>query len=169
MNNRHERGGRLLAALDREEIEGGVGGPGQPLGPKGGQGPGAPIGQRGFTLLEVMASLAILGMGILMVIQLFSGGLGLAMAARGHTGAVLLAREKMAETLADVNLRSGVSQGDGPEGLHWEVEVVPYKSGLYADNPALEILKVRVSVRGEGKGQGGYTLTSLKSRWVEEE
>ena len=124
-------------------------------------------GEEGFTLLEVMASLAILGMGVLMVIQLFSGGLGLAMAARGHTGAVLLAREKMAETLADADLSRGTSRGEGPDGLEWEVRVEPYDTGLYASNPQLEVFRVTVSVKGEGRGQGGYTLTSLKSRWIE--
>ncbi len=115
-----------------------------------------------------MASLAILGMGILMVIQLFSGGLGLAMAARGHTGAVLLAREKMAETLAERDIGTGTREGEGPEGLRWEVKVSPYETSLYASSPSLEVLKITVSVEGEGRGQGGYTLTSLKSRWVEE-
>jgi prepilin-type N-terminal cleavage/methylation domain-containing protein len=134
----------------------------------GAAGASGAAGQRGFTLLEVMASLAILGMGILMVIQLFSGGLGLAMAARGHTGAVLLAREKMSETLAETGLRTGTREGEGPEGLRWEVRVSPYETSLYASNPALEVLKITVSVKGDGKGQGGYTLTSLKSRWVEE-
>ncbi len=126
--------------------------------------------ERGFTLLEVMAALAILGMGVLMVIQLFSGGLGLARAARNHSGAVLLAREKMSETMADVDLQAGVTEGEageGARGFHWKVEVSPYESALTEDNMTMEIFKVVVSVRGRGRGHGAFTLSSLRSVWYE--
>ncbi len=127
-------------------------------------------GQKGFTLLEVMASLAILSMGVLMVIQLFSGGLGLAMAARDQTGAVLLAREKMDEVLARSELKPGTTRGEEEKGLSWEVRVTPFETTLYGYNLSLDIKKVVVSVRGFGRGhEGAYTLTSLKSTWVDEE
>jgi len=127
-----------------------------------------PQSERGFTLLEVMVSLAILGMGILMIIQLFSGGLGLARAARDHSGAVLLAREKMAEVLTDENWETGVSEGGGPGGFTWKVDVSPYESVLTDDNVSLDIMKVDVSVKGHGKVRGADTLSSLKLIWYED-
>jgi len=128
----------------------------------------SPKSERGFTLLEVMVSLVILGMGILMIIQLFSGGLGLARAARDHSGAVLLAREKMAEVLTDENWETGVSEGEGPKGFTWKVDVSPYESALTDDNVSLDIMKVDVSVLGRGKVRGAYTLSSLKLLWYED-
>ncbi len=125
--------------------------------------------ERGFTLLEVMASLAILGMGVLMVIQLFSGGLGLARAARDHSGAVLLAREKMSEALADNDLQTGSTEGEDSRGFQWKVDVAPYKSVLTGNNMNLDIMQVNVSVRGGGKVKGAFALSSLKSNWYDEE
>jgi len=115
-----------------------------------------------------MVSLAILGMGILMIIQLFSGGLGLARAARDHSRAVLLAREKMAEVLTDENWETGVSEGEGTGGFAWKVDVSPYESALTDDNVSLDIMKVDVSVKGHGKARGAYTLSSLKLIWYED-
>jgi len=126
-------------------------------------------GERGFTLLEVMASLAILGMGVLMVIQLFSGGLGLARAARDHSGAVLLAREKMSEVFVESDLQAGVIEGEDDGGFRWKIEVSPYKSSLTENNAAMEIMKVVVSVKGTGRRRGAFKLTSLRSIWYETE
>ena len=137
-----------------------------PAGSSGG-GTGVRLGcPRGFTLLEVMASLAILGMGILMVIQLFSGGLGLARAARDQTEAVLLAREKISEALASAHLTAGVTRGEAPGGLRWELRVAPYETDLRAANPALSIMSVEVSVRGGRDGRGGvYRIRTLRTSW----
>lgn len=127
-----------------------------------------PATEAGFTLLEVMVSLAILSMGILMVIQLFSGGLDLARAASDHTGAVLLAREKMAQTLVEKDLKAGVTGGAGADGLQWKVEVSPYDNKIAAASEGLSIMKVVVSVKDAGKGEGAFTLSSIKSIWSEE-
>lgn len=119
--------------------------------------------EAGFTLLEVMVALAILGIGILMVIQLFAGGLGVAASARDHTSAVFIAREKMAEALTDGALRPKVLKGEEPGGFEWRVDVSPYDNRLTEKVPGLEVLKVVVKVNDRGGSGGGFTLTTLKS------
>ncbi len=124
--------------------------------------------QSGFTLLEVMVSLAILGIGILMVMQLFSGGLGLAVAANKHTEAVLLAREKMAETLVDKDIYPGITEGTGEGDLRWQVKVTPFENASTDNNGYLYIMKVVVSVRKANREEATYRLTSMKSIFLEE-
>ena len=82
----------------------------------------------GFTLLEVMVSVAILGIGILMVVQLFSGGLGLAASVGDYTDTVLFAREKMAKAFLDDDLSGGLTSGVSDDGLEWSIDVNPVES-----------------------------------------
>ena len=118
--------------------------------------------QAGFTLLEVMAAIAILGIGIVMVIQLFSGGLALVKSSDDYTRRVLLAKEKMAESLSSGSLREGSANGVTVDGLAWAVDVSPY--GLKdADGPGARVFKVVVSAQAEGPRKKTYTLTTLKT------
>ena len=124
---------------------------------------GQPSGsQSGFTLLEVMASLAILGIGVMMVIQLFSGGLALAGRSRDHAGLALLAREKMTEAFLDSGLKEGASSGS-EDGIEWKVEVSPFDAPDMETGPNVRILKVTASVNGAGRSASGFTLTALKT------
>jgi general secretion pathway protein I len=52
-------------------------------------------GQGGFTLVEVVVAMAILGISLVVVIELFSGGLRLGRASEEYTVAAQLARQKI--------------------------------------------------------------------------
>jgi type II secretory pathway pseudopilin PulG len=121
----------------------------------------------GFMLLEVMVSVAILGIGILMVMQLFSGGLLFAGAAKEHTTSVLLAKEKMAWALTDKAIETGVRRGAEPSGFLWKVKLSPYDNGVTKGNPELKIMKVDVSINRPGRSSD-FILTSLKSMRVDQ-
>ena len=66
---------------------------------------------RGFTLLEVMVALAILGVGIVTIMQLFSGSLQVQDRAARQMRAVLYAREAMDRLLFDA----------GPDDPFWKI------------------------------------------------
>lgn len=119
-------------------------------------------GQSGFTLLEVMASLAILGIGVVMVLRLFSGGLGLAGYSRDHTEMALLARDKMAGAFLDAGLKEGVASGL-ESGMEWKVEVSPYEAVKVEAGPNVRILKVTASVTETGRRKSTFSLTTLKT------
>lgn len=119
-------------------------------------------GEGGFTLLEVMASLAILGFGVILVIQLFLGGLGLARASQDSTGMALLARDKMTETLSLAKLGEGAESGSEGE-LSWRVEISPFETEGSVDNPKLHTYRVAVSVSKTTGRNGAVTLTSIKT------
>jgi type II secretion system protein I len=57
----------------------------------------------GFTLIEVLVALVIMGIGVASILVAYSGSLRLMQSARDHTVAAMLARSKLEETLASGN------------------------------------------------------------------
>ena len=62
---------------------------------------------QGFTLIEVVVALFILGVGLTVIIELFSGGLRLGRTSMEYTKAVNYARMKMEETMAKPVVEAG--------------------------------------------------------------
>jgi prepilin-type N-terminal cleavage/methylation domain-containing protein len=80
-------------------------------------------GSRGFTLLEVAIALAILGVGVVTVLELFSAGLHMEGGAGQRARAVVYARGLLDQTLALPELRSGSDRGRFDDVFRWEVTV----------------------------------------------
>ena len=125
----------------------------------------APVDDSGFMLLEVMASVLILGLAVVAVIQLFAGSLRLARMSDDYTEMVLLARDRMSETLLNDPLTEGSASGTTADGTRWSVEVSGYEGhGVeFANSEAYRIYSVAVRVSGEEKKGREYTLTTLKT------
>lgn len=118
--------------------------------------------QSGFTLLEVMAALAITGLSILLVLQLFSGGLVSAKASKDYTDSAFHVREKISELLSDEDLDEGINSGATEDGFEWTTEVSRYKTKLDEENPDLKILKITVKIRNP-EGRKEFSLETLKT------
>lgn len=105
------------------------------------------IGQsRGFTLIEVVVALAILGLAVVTIIQLFSQGLRLLKLSGDHQRAVLLADQKAREVEPAT---AGIESGQERE-FAWErrVEIVPVPEELTVLGVApLRVFRVSVQVR----------------------
>ncbi len=109
-----------------------------------------PPGESGFTLLEVLVALAILGLAVVTAIQLFAGGLRLLKVAGEHQEAALLADEKAREvqTLAE-------GHQSGTEGPYtWERTIratdVPAELTITSPKP-YKVYVITVQVRWGGK------------------
>lgn len=99
---------------------------------------------KGFTLLEVMISLAIMAGVILTLLGSVNYHIGIIAEERDSTSMTLLARTRLVE-LADNPLKSeGTFKPDHPE-MGWRSELVP------ADIPGLQKLVVRVRRSGDSK------------------
>jgi len=72
--------------------------------------------ERGFTLLEVLVALAILGLAVVAVIQGFAQGLRLLKLSGDHQRAVLVADQKIREVLAPESQREYGEEA----GFRWE-------------------------------------------------
>ncbi len=105
---------------------------------------------RGFTLIEVVIALAILGVALTVIIELFSGGLRLGRASVEYTKAVNFARMKMEEIAIKPNIQEGTDEGEFDPTYRWQVEIK--KMDLLSAqkdrdlNPPVELFQVKVNV-----------------------
>ena len=126
--------------------------------------------QRGFTLLEVMIATAVMSVGIVGALELFSGSLHLAGNADRQSHAAVLARalvdEELWRDVLESNERSG-TEGD----FHWTVVTQPvereligrneeYDAGLHDLEAELGLWLIQAEVRWE-------SLTGQKSLLLE--
>lgn len=129
-----------------------------------------PSHSRGFTLIEVLVALVILGIGIASVLTAYSGSLRLMHSGRDHAVAALLARSKLDETLASNN--ANIDQGDAEERYNgtlfgYRITTTPVTlvdKGLSEKLPSAPTLEeIRVEVFwGEKDKQQQYTLVSYR-------
>ncbi|WP_374355810.1 prepilin-type N-terminal cleavage/methylation domain-containing protein [Chitinimonas sp.] len=127
--------------------------------------------QAGFTLIEVLVALVILGIGIASILSAYSGSLRLMQRARDHASAGLLARSKLDETLATENAEIS---DDGREeryngtlfGYRITTTPVDLVSKSLAEKlpgaPRLEEVKVEVFWGEEGQQQR-YVMSSYRN------
>jgi general secretion pathway protein I len=118
-------------------------------------------GQRGFTLMEILISLAILAVALAAVMQAFSGGLRAASASERQATAILLARSLLERVGRDVPLAPGEQSGVTEDGYRWLVRMQPAQiidPERVADSPVLPY-DVQVQVAGGGRP---VTLTTLR-------
>ena len=107
-------------------------------------------GSHGFTLIEIVVAMAILGVGLIVIIELFSGGLRLGKTSGEYTKAVGYARMKMEELSYAKSLEEGVQEGEFDRDYRWQVEVKkidllpPDREVQY--RPPFELYQIRVEV-----------------------
>lgn len=127
-------------------------------------------GQAGFTLLEVGVALAIVGIGVVICLQLFSGSLSLQTRASRETRAVLFARGLMDALLFGTEIRNQIQERDTAEGYH--ARIVVRDAGLDDGidfgpdfeptiDLTLRVLEVEVTWQ-DGIGVKTYALKSLR-------
>ena len=75
--------------------------------------------RKGFTLLEVVIAMAILGVGMAALLALFSGSLRLAGGSRDTSAAAVYASQRLEEALLAPNPAEGEEQGPFGEKYRW--------------------------------------------------
>ena len=111
----------------------------------------------GFTLIEVIVSMAILSITFVLIMQLFSGGLRASRTSCDFTRAVVHAKDKMGKLSREPVQESGEFE----DGFRWETEVQTYKE-LEETGLKLVKLKVKVSWPDALNKERSVELTSLK-------
>jgi prepilin-type N-terminal cleavage/methylation domain-containing protein len=126
-------------------------------------------GTRGFTLLEIAVSLAILGVGMVACIQAFGGGLRLQNRAVRQDRAVELARETMDRLIADPKSRAGSEEREGYR-VSWTTRKAGEEDGIEQDDSLEVVMRyLQVDVAwGDGAGAKTYTVRTLQPALVEE-
>jgi prepilin-type N-terminal cleavage/methylation domain-containing protein len=125
---------------------------------------------RGFTLLEIMVALAILGVGVVTCLQIFSGSIRLTDRASRQSRAVLHARAAMDALLFGNELADHTEERTTAEGYRTRIlvrhagpeEGIDRKDLDFVTDVALRYLQVDVTWQ-DGIGFKTYTLKSMRA------
>ena len=89
---------------------------------------------KGFTLLEVVVAMTIVGLGVVTLLEIFSLGLRLGARSSVRTEATTYGRQVMDEFLVRRKLQEGSEQGALGANARWKVQVQPVRESSQALN-----------------------------------
>jgi general secretion pathway protein I len=118
--------------------------------------------KRGFTLLEVLVALSILGIAITVILQLFSANLGALSASEDYISAVAKAESKMREILDDKDLSEKSWSEVTDDGYRFDVSITETLQER-TDNLQVQLLEVALTLywKKDTKNKS-FTLRTMK-------
>jgi len=109
----------------------------------------------GFTLLEVVVAMTIVGIGVVTLLELFSMGLRAGSRSAVATEAMTYGRLAMDEILLRRKIEEGAQQGSLNERVHWKVGIQPVRepSDTLSLSAAWELQEIVLDVRVTDAGR----------------
>ncbi len=120
-------------------------------------------GNPGFTLVEVIVAMAIVGVSLVMILQLFSGGLRASRTSCDYTRAVVHAKNKMEE----LSFFPESGSGNFEDGYRWQASAEPYEEPEDVDFKLIK-LKVIISWGDALRKPQSMQMVSLKTISIDE-
>jgi general secretion pathway protein I len=118
---------------------------------------------RGFTLIEMLVALAILGLAFGGAFRALAGGLDRLDRDRNSEQALLVARSLLARIGQDIPLRDGQQAGKEAGGLFWFIAMAPWDDTANAVPGRIIGYQIAVTVRWvERRKPQELTLNSLR-------
>ncbi len=124
--------------------------------------PGLQAPEGGFTLIEVIVSMAILSITFVLIMQLFAGGLRASRTSCDFTRAVVHAKDKMEE----LSGKPVQESGEFEDGFKWETELQAYEE---LEETGLNLLKIKVKVSWDDALNKERSVELVGLRLVENE
>ncbi|MBI2349928.1 MAG: prepilin-type N-terminal cleavage/methylation domain-containing protein [Deltaproteobacteria bacterium] len=104
--------------------------------------------ENGFTLLEVVVAMAIVGLGVVTVIEIFSLGLRLVARSSERASAITYGRQVMDEVLIRRGVQEGGEEGSFGEKHRWRLQVKPLKvESKLLSSTAWELNEITLQMR----------------------
>ena len=120
---------------------------------------------RGFTLIETLVAISLLAISLVIILQLFSGGLKSSRLSDEYTRGIFHAREKMDEILLAGELSEGVIGGEFDDGVRWRAEALrlDIKEAKDVKLP-FRTFSIKVDVRWDAGGgqEKHFALSAIK-------
>ena len=113
-----------------------------------------PHSEKGFTLLEIVVAITILAVGILTLVQMFSGSQNQTIQADRYLNGVYLAQQKFSQLEMD-NFKSETTEGvfESHKDYRWQLEILPHESPLNNEEARIKIQKISLRVYWEDRNQ----------------
>jgi len=117
----------------------------------------------GFTLLEVLVAISILGIAIVIVLQLFSSNLRTISASEDYSNALIAAESKMREIIDEEDI-SPKSWGETTDsGYRFDISVSKDLKER-TDNINAELLRINLAIVWKsGSKEKSFVLTTMKA------
>ena len=104
----------------------------------------------GFTLLEVLVALTILGLGVVTLLQIFSLGLRLGARSSVHTETMTEGARVMDEMLARKKLPAGAESGILGSDARWQVQVQTMRDSPLSSDWELKEVTLEMTITQDG-------------------
>lgn len=114
----------------------------------------------GFTLLEVVVALAIVGLGVVTVMEVFSLGLRLTRTSSEKTQAVSVGRQVFDRILLRREPGDGLETGSLAEGYQWQLDTARFEvERELALSTPWQLKEINLTIRG---GDREVEMTTLR-------
>lgn len=120
--------------------------------------------EAGFTLIEMIAALAILAISLTIIFQVIGAGVSRGGQAEMLGRARQIAQSALARVGTEIPLKAGDTEGEETGGFRWHLRQAPH--GDAADRRAwpVAVLEITAEVSWGGSGSGnGIKLTTLRA------
>jgi prepilin-type N-terminal cleavage/methylation domain-containing protein len=109
----------------------------------------------GFTLLEVVVAMTIVGIGVVTLLEIFSTGLRLGSRSSATTEAMTYGRQAMDEILLRRKIEEGAPQGSLNKRARWKLGIEPVKepSDTLSLSSAWELKEITLDMRVTDSGR----------------
>jgi general secretion pathway protein I len=125
--------------------------------------PAASAGDAGFTIVEVVAALAILSLSLTLLFSTMSDGIHRQQRAKTLTEASALAQSLLARVGTELPLTPGAAKGDFANGFRWQIQVTPFGNASDAQEWPVAAYKVAVMVFAPSRSeQTAASLTTIR-------
>jgi general secretion pathway protein I len=126
---------------------------------------GADSFSAGFTLLEVIVAMTIVGIGVVTLLEIFSMGLRLGARSSGATEAMTYGRQAMDEILLRRKIDEGTQEGSLNAKARWKIGIQTVRDP--ADSPSLssdwELQEITLDIRmADGGRERPVELRTLR-------
>jgi general secretion pathway protein I len=119
---------------------------------------------RGFALIEILVAVSVLTISLVVIFQLFSGGLKSRKLSEQYARGVFHAREKMAEILLIPVLSEGETQGEFEDAYEWQAVITRVVSGDDEEKLPVNLLNIKIRINWrEGEKEKSFVIDTLKT------
>ena len=125
--------------------------------------------KRGFTLLEVVVAMTIVGLGVVTLLEIFSAGLRLSGKSSAKTEAITWGTRVMDEVLIRREIREGEEEGPLGQKGRWRLQVKPLRDETRTASPGdWELKEIMLDIPYSG-GERGKRLEMRTLRLLKKE